>query len=388
MLIKFHNFSFNNNGLVDSIKEFTDKLDYQNYPLLDVANQFSSSEIDLANFLRDNFKKVILIGMGGAMLNPQMLTAIKYNSESKIIFIDNLDSVYIQKVLKSIDLNDCAILSISKSGNTIETIAITSSVISYFKEKNINLENKLYAITSENSSLFQLATSYNAHIILHNKKIGGRFSTFTSVGLIPSIICGLDFNKFIYSAKATVEEFLKNPMQEDLITSIAFLLHKPISVLFTFTKDLKSFTKWYAQIIAESLGKNGKGITPIRAEGPLDQHSQLQLYFDGPLDKSFTLYFNNQSKPFDFNFSLEGKELSLNKVLELEYNSLLKMFNKNELPIREVYFNKFDEEVLGKLVVYSLLEIMIIAHYFQINPFDQPAIEQNKLNSRMIIMSK
>ncbi len=386
----FHNYNFNPNIFSEEIINIIeDEFNHGKLPLLDLDNLRREIDKNFALSLKNNFQNMIIIGMGGAILNPQMMLSVSLSKN--IIFVDDLDEDNFLNIMSSLELKNTCVISISKSGETIETLALTLSLLEIYKNQSLVASNHFFFITNNNGSLAKIANEFNIQLIHHPQNIGGRFSGFTNVGMIPSVFANLNIDNIYHSAQKTLDDFFKKANDYPLYSGAFLLNNNNISVLLSYNKKIKSYSKWYAQIIAESLGKNSKGITPVRGNCPLDQHSQLQLYLDGPKDKNYTLFYvnnmdNNVLPELNSNSFPLLNNHDLNSVLNSEYKALKEIFIDNLLPLRCLEFNKFDENTIGSLMINSILEIIITSKILNVNPFDQPAVEKIKDRSNQILI--
>ena len=366
-------------------------------PALNIINEVEDiNEIKLmAKQISKNKDQFIVLGTGGSNLGAMALINILNESESKKIkFYDNIDPIQFQNSIQKFDIEKLGVIIISKSGATLETLCQFSSMIEIFQtKKNANklLENCLIITENKESPLKQMANSYNCKILYHHPEIGGRFSIFSNVGLLPASIAGLDIVKIREGAKNLISEVKDGHFKEHLISAQLMLSLQNIrkinlSVLMTYSDALYYYGKWYLQLWAESIGKNSKGITPIHSIGTTDQHSQLQLYLDGPKDKFFTLITKNHSglglkmnneilKKCGVNYLIDKK---MGDLMQAEQQATLDTFVANGFPIREIYCNNIDEFLIGQLMAFSILETITICTLLDINPFNQPAVEQGK----------
>jgi len=346
---------------------------------------------DLAEKINQQFEKVVVLGVGGSSLGGKTLTVIAKNSAEKIIFMESIDSCSIANNLKNIDLQRTCFLVVSKSGETIETICQTLILIEKFHQENIKdfSQNFIFITQDRQNSIAKIAKEVGAKIYNHPQNIGGRFSYLSIVGLLPAAICGLNIFAIRNGAKKILEDFINQENTKNEIVKIAtyqlYLLVTGFNnnVIMPYIDCLKDFTDWYRQLWAESLGKNGFGSTPITSMGTVDQHSQLQLYLDGPRDKFFT-FITNQNPSSNFSVvdlpncpTLFGGK-SLNEIVRIEQESTIEILNQQKLPIRVLQLEKLDEETLSALMMQMFLETVIIAKAKNINPFDQPAVELRK----------
>jgi glucose-6-phosphate isomerase len=361
---------------------------------IDVA--FAKS--DLKNFEKfakkiSSYKKVLVLGVGGSSLGGKTLSALR--SQNKLEFLESIDPFTVANCLNKIDLKNTFFLVISKSGETIETICQTLIILDEIEKKKIKnfAQQFLFITESEKNSLAKIAKKIGAKITPHSNKIGGRFSCFSIVGLLPAILAGIDAKKVRQGAEKVVNEFLKDGQKIIHSCSLQLcLFEKGIvnNVIMPYIDSLKNFTDWYRQLWAESLGKNNFGSVPINSMGTIDQHSQLQLYLDGPKDKFFT-FLTQKKHQYDFVIkdfkdveTLFGDK-KLSSIVEVEQETTIEVLNRKKLPIRIFEIEKLNEEVLGGLMMQMFLETILIAYVKKLNPFDQPAVELRKDLAKKIL---
>jgi len=309
--------------------------------------------------------------------------------KKKVFFFDNLDSNLILKYKKIKNLKNSCFIVVSKSGNTLETISNLGTIYS----KNL-LKNKLIIITEiTDNALMAIANKYNAEIIEHKEFIGGRYSVLSETGMFPAALMDLNLMKFknlkkLIKNKNFVSSLIKN------VAGIYTLNSKKInnSVIMNYDSNLNDLGYWYQQLIAESLGKQGKGINPILSFGPKDHHSLLQLYLDGPKDKFFT-FFNSSEKENGFKVARDVipnnmkflKNKSLKFIINAQCNAVKKVFKLKKIPFRQITFNKKNEDELGEIVTFFVLETILLSRLMNINPFDQPAVEEVKIETKKFL---
>jgi glucose-6-phosphate isomerase len=337
----------------------------------------------------NNFRTVVVIGMGGSILGTKAIYSfLKHKIKKKFIFVDNLDQDFLSKIKQECRLAKTLFLIVSKSGNTNETIINSSYFKFFFKKSNIIIisENK-------NNILYKFAKSKGFDFIEHNPFIGGRYSVFSEVGMLPAYLMGLNPKNF----KKNLPKFLNS--KKILSNSIKQLLKIKIKkfkvvILFNYVPELNDFLFWLQQLLAESLGKKKKGFMPVVSNAPKDHHSLLQLYLDGPKDKIFYVFSSKSKKNLKLNCNVFGKEMSyLNKksyqdVKVSQKNAFIEILKKNRIPFREVVIKKFDENTLGKLFLLFILETIALGKMMKINPFDQPAVEKVKVLAKKFLILK
>ena len=336
------------------------------------------------------FKNIIIIGMGGSILGTKSIYSfLKKKIQKKVFFFDNLDSNLNLKYKKIKNLKNSCFVVVSKSGNTLETIANLSVVFS----KTL-LKNKLIIITEIiDSSLANIGNKYKAEIIEHKEFISGRYSVLSEAGMFPAALMGLDLMKFknlkmLIKNKNFVSSLIQN------VASIHTLNSKKInnSVILNYDSGLNDLGYWYQQLVAESLGKKGKGINPILSFGPRDHHSLLQLYLDGPKDKFFT-FLNSSEKENRFKVARDVipnnmkflKNKNLKFIINAQCDALKNVFKLKKIPFRQITFNKKDEDELGEIFTFFVLETILLSRLMNINPFNQPAVEQVKIETKKFL---
>lgn len=356
---------------------------------------FEKNDLNHFDFLAkkiSKFKKVLVLGVGGSSLGGKTLASLK--DQNKVEFLESIDPSTIKISLDKIDFKNTFFLVISKSGETIETICQTLVILDKLKKAKIkNFSDQFLFVTqSEENSIAKIAKKIGAEIAHHPEKIGGRYSCFSIVGILPSLLCGINVKKIRSGAEKIVTEFLNN---DTIINSCAIQLYLykkgfTNSVIMPYIDNLKNFTDWYRQLWAESLGKSGFGSTPINSMGTVDQHSQLQLYLEGPKDKFFT-FLTQKNHSDDFVVKdlpscptlFGGKKLS--DIVKIEQETTIEVLNKKKLPIRIFDIEKLNEEVLGGLMMQMFLETILISYVKKIDPFNQPAVEFRKDLAKKIL---
>jgi len=356
---------------------------------------------NLAEKINQRFKRVFVLAVGGSSLGGKTLAAIAKGSADNITFMESIDGGTIAKNLENItkiDLANTLFLVISKSGETIETICQSLIVIEKFRQSGIKnfSDNFIFITQNQENTIAKIALEIGSKIYHHPENIGGRFSYLTIVGLLPAAICGLDIFAIRDGARRVLEGFISQDLMQNHIAQIAahqlYLSAQGFggNVVMPYIDALKDFTDWYRQLWAESLGKNGFGSTPINSMGTIDQHSQLQLYLDGPRDKFFT-FVVNQNMQNDFwivdlgrcKTLFGGKNLA--EIVRVEQESTIEMLNQKKLPIRILEVVKLDEATISALMMQMFLETILVAKVKNINPFDQPAVELRKVLAKQYL---
>jgi len=335
----------------------------------------------LKNF--QNFKNVILIGMGGSILGAKAIYSfLEKRIKKKFIFLDNLDQIKVKKIKKNINLKKSLFIIISKSGNTLETLVNTN----LFKN-SINHANAIIITEKKTNLLNSFAKSKKILQINHKNFVGGRYSVLSEVGMLPAYLMGLKLSLF----RKDILNFFKLKQNMFLIDSIIKLGHiyksKKINsiILLNYAPELNEFLHWFQQLVAESLGKKGKGLLPFVSPAPRDHHSLLQLYLDGPKDKLFYIFSSNLNEKMKINKNLFGKNFKfaenkeLSNVRMAQKNALIQALKNKNIPYREFKIKRNNEETLGELFSYFILETVLIGDFIGINAFNQPGVEEVKI---------
>ncbi|HCC22849.1 TPA: hypothetical protein DF272_01580 [Candidatus Falkowbacteria bacterium] len=357
----------------------------------------------------DQLKYIVLIGIGGsnlgtkavydALVGPmdQLLPARR----PKMIFLDTVDSQSLYQtaeLLNSLESKtEFLLVAVSKSGTTTETVANFASLRSLIDDTFPEINSRCIVITDENSALWQKADRLNMAKIAIPKLVGGRYSVFSPVGLLPLALAGLNARALLRGAAAAVKAGTKVELtaNKSLLSAVITFLQQqklPIHNTFLFNPRLESCGRWYRQLMGESLGKKndarGKkvhaGITPIVSIGSTDLHSMAQLYYGGPKDK-FTniVYCLREDSPIVPASDLaelapNTRNKSLVDIMRSIIGGVKAGYRKNKLPFISIVLPSIDEGQLGYYLQFRLLEMMYLAKLMNLNAFDQPSVEDYK----------
>ena len=346
---------------------------------------FKYSELKKFN----KYQSVILIGMGGSALGARAIYSFcKEKVKKKFIFFDNLDQIKIENVKKKINLKKSLFIIISKSGNTLETL-INSNL---FQDK-INNKNTIIITEKKTNLLNTFAKNKKILLIEHKDYIGGRYAVLSEVGIIPAYFMGLKINDLRKNLLYFFKSKEKISFLDNVIKLTQIYKHKKINsiIMLNYAPEIDNFLYWCQQLIAESLGKKGKGMMPIISTAPRDHHSLMQLYLDGPKDKLFYIFSLKANKKMKIKQNIFGKGFSyiknknFDEVKEAQKNALIKVLKKKKISYREFAINKKNEETLGGLFSYFISETILVGKLLGINPFDQPAVEQVKVLTNRLL---
>lgn len=344
----------------------------------------------------DGCEDILVFGTGGSSLGGKCLVNFQALYDGfcpRVTFIENVDSRSFSNAINKCDPKSTGVIVISKSGKTTETLMLFLTLCEIWKD--FDYKNRAIAITefSDNNDLKLLSESKGMKVYEHNKNIGGRFSVFSIVGLLPAALGDVDIDLFVKGAKTVVNE-IKNTSnwQDCTIYKDIAMMHKVFKngkvdqhVLMTYSDLLEDFGKWFVQLTGESLGKTEKfGITPIKATGSVDQHSLLQLFLGGPHNKLFTVVIqkNNLQTPniantTDSKIINSLRNHSIHDLMLSHQRATIEVL-RNVASVRVLEFSEFNIETIGFLMMLSFIEVITIAHLEGINPFDQPAVEESK----------
>tara|TARA_B100000401_G_scaffold152884_1_gene101931 strand:- start:21 stop:1184 length:1164 start_codon:yes stop_codon:yes gene_type:complete len=350
-----------------------------------LINSFSENyRFDFNNNSVNKFKKYTnfnLIGMGGSSLGAKAIyNFMKPKIKKKFNFLDNLNSRNNNQKNKDQAIN----IIISKSGNTLETIANYSSI----KQKNKNI----FICENTNNYIKNMANKLNCLIINHKNYIGGRYSVLSEVGMLPAIFMGLKPKNFKNLNYLVKNKFFINSLIDSVVSTLYFIKKKKYnSIILNYDELSKELFEWYQQLVAESLGKNSKGILPVVSNMPRDNHSMMQLYLDGPKNSFFTFFnvVDHDKKKINNTKLLSNlKHLKNKNLYQIKYAQKIateNVFKKRNIPFRSFNVLRRSEQALGELFTFFMLETILLGEMTKVNPFDQPSVELIKIETNRIL---
>ena len=379
--IKFENFKIKKNSKQIK-KDLKNILLNRNAVLNSLSTNYKNSYNKKIILKFKKFSNIRIIGMGGSILGTEAIFSfLKNRIKKNLFFFNNLQSKMDTGFRKKKYLN----IIVSKSGNTLETIS-NSNIIIKNQDKNIFItENK-------NNYLHLLAQKLKTEIVHHNNFIGGRYSVLSEVGMLPAELMGLNSTKF-----KQLNNLIKNKKFIDALVinvnnSLYFLKKKKFnSIILNYDESSESLFRWYQQLMAESLGKKGNGILPTISLMPKDNHSVMQLYLDGPKNNFFTFFHvsNKNSDKIINNKILAShsylKNKSLSEIIISQKLATEKVFLNKKIPFRSFEIINRNENALGELFCFFILETILIGRALKINPYDQPAVELIKKETKKIL---
>ena len=342
--------------------------------------KYSYSKKIIRNYKK--FSNIRIIGMGGSVLGSEAIyDFLKPKIKKKITFVNNLNSNAGYFDNKNINLN----LIISKSGNTLETIANANTLIGK-REKNIIITE------TKNSYLTNLAIKLKSEVFEHKNYVGGRYSVLSEVGMLPAELMNLNENKFKQFNNLVKNKSFVNNLVDNVAATLNLIKSgKQTSIILNYDEQSENLFKWYQQLIAESLGKKSLGLLPVVSSMPKDNHSLMQLYLDGP-NKYFYTFFNvieNKNIKIKNNEVLNShkflKNLSIEKIKQSQMIATEKVFISKKIPFRSFRILKRNEQSLGELFCFFILETILLGRALNVNPFDQPSVELIKIETKKIL---
>lgn len=378
-------------------------------PLLrlpELSTDMSASK-EVAAFLRDGATDIVFLGTGGSSLGAQALVqlagyrvpACESALGARLHFFDNLDAVTMADGLAALPLKTTKAFIVSKSGGTPETMVQALCLMAALEEAGLKASDHVAALTEPGdpaaNPLLKLAQAHGLRLLDHDAKVGGRFSVLSNVGLVPALVAGLDAGAVRSGAGEVMQAVLAgNDAAPVTGAAMCVALQEArgmnVSVMMPYADRLRLFSAWYAQLWAESLGKQGLGSQPVAAAGPVDQHSQMQLFIDGPSGRLVNLISPAtagqgprlpESLRDDPKLAyLAGR--TVGDVTACQQSAAAEVLARNGRPVRVFAVDKVDERTIGALMMHFMLETIMAGFMMNIDPFDQPAVEQGKVLTR------
>jgi glucose-6-phosphate isomerase len=365
---------------------------------------------------------LLVVGIGGSNLGTiavqEAVLGKLYNQlgpQMHILYADTVDSdlLYaIRTIIKKALQQDKKVIinGVSKSGSTTETIANLQTLISLLKKYQPSYQDYVVITTDKESKFWHHAQQHGYTALEIPKKVGGRYSVFSSVGLFPLGMIGVNINELLKGASMMRNQCLDQDLNQNIAAKSAaqIYLHrlqgKCINDLFLFSTDLESIGKWYRQLMAESIGKEydieGKqifnGVTPTVSIGSTDLHSMAQLYLGGPYDK-FTTFVKIKQNKHDISIPHQSdfeslvpviQDKSLQEIMHAILHGTQTAFMKNNRPFVTITLPDKSEELIGQFLQFKMMEMMYLGSLMKVNPFDQPNVESYKIETKKILTNK
>ncbi|RME55209.1 hypothetical protein D6777_01280 [Candidatus Woesearchaeota archaeon] len=352
---------------------------------------------------------LVVVGIGGSNLGTmavqEALLGKNYNLDAnlKVFYADTVDADNISSIIKHMKKGKTILNIISKSGTTVETIANFKVLLEELKKKVVNYNKYVVITTEKESMLYNYAVENNIDVFEIPKKVGGRYSVFSPVGLFPLAMLGVDIDKLHKGATRMVKLCTRTVKLNPAALSAAVLYNnymkgRVIYNTFLFSNDLESLGKWCRQLAAESLGKvatikmssKNVGIMPIVSIGSTDLHSMAQYYFGGLDNVVHTLVKVNEKNKVNVPNEKNGliddlNKLSLNKIMSAIYNGFALALAKAGRPYMEIDLFEKNEYFIGQFMQLKMIETMFLGKLLNVNPFNQPDVEKYKQETKKIL---
>ncbi|MGB8364770.1 MAG: glucose-6-phosphate isomerase [Rhizomicrobium sp.] len=351
-----------------------------------------------------NTTDVAVLGIGGSSLGGKALAElVPYGAarSPRVTFFDNADPFTFEAALASFDLRTTRFVAISKSGGTAETLSQTLAAAAAIDKAGGGkyIADHFIAVTEPKpSALKSFAQAIGCPTLDHPLGVGGRYAVLTMVGVLPALLLGLDVDALRAGAASVIANMLNASSAREVPACAGAALHLALAragqlrdtVLWCYADRLKTFGPWWRQLWAESLGKDGQGSTPVAALGPVDQHSQLQLFLDGPGGALYTFVTTDMagqgpeipaSRADALGLSyLAGKHIG--DLVAAEARATAETLARRGRPVRGIHVPTLDERAFGALFMHFMLETIVMGRLMGIDPFDQPAVEEGKVLAR------
>lgn len=383
----------------------SDMLDWVKLP--DMTEREHIALEDIAKKCK-KMKDFVVLGIGGSALGVSLLKnalvdSINVKTKTKVTVCDNIDADKFLTMLDNLDLKKTMFNVITKSGSTSETLSQMLLVIDRYKKKRIDYKSHMIVTTTEGNALWNWATTEGLPLLSIPKGAGGRYSVLSSVGLLPARVMGIDIRELLNGAKKAREMSFKND-DSNIAYTCAYInnayLKKGMSnlVAMPYSDRLALLPDFFAQLWAESLGKKfnrqkevvNAGQTLIKSIGVTDQHSQLQLYSEGPKDK-LIMFFRVENGMKDekietslpFTSHLTGK--TLRTLLDYEYNATAYSLSSLDRPNYTIALDKINEFTLGELIFTLEMMTAFMGEMLDVDAYDQPGVELSKLYTKAML---
>jgi glucose-6-phosphate isomerase len=380
-----HNVNKSNSNISKLKKDFEETISREEIGFFDLPKASYQKAVALYEVFESK-KEFVLFGIGGSALGPKMLESALGDRKRKFHFLENIDADTFAEFVETVDAQNAIYYIVSKSGGTAETLALLCAFENEMNKRGVDVsklrESYVIATEPKDSGLTQFAKDNHVKTLEIPFDVGGRFSVLTNVGLFPAMFMGIDVKELLSGAGSF-------QIEDNLET--ACIIHELYesgvnhSALMPYSHKMKYFSDWFVQLWAESLGKDGQGLTPISAIGATDQHSILQLFTAGPADKFYFL-LEVEKRSHDFHLgnstphaSFEKlSKISLNTLYKAEFEGTFKSLLEVNRPVVHMKIDELNAFNLGYLIMYFESLTVLMGSLMQINPFDQPGVEASK----------
>lgn len=404
---EFENYKIQGGRLNDAIDKLMEK-DLGFYNLTERVEEHDAIK-KFASDMQGKYDTVVVLGIGGSALGIKTIrdTLMPKKTQDTLRVIDNVDPDFIEENTSDLDLKKTVFVVITKSGGTSETMSLFMNMKNMVIKAGLNYQEHFVFVTDPSTGLLrEIASRDNIPTFEVPSNVGGRYSVLSAVGLVPGALAGIDIDGLIKGASHMRDLFMEVDETKNLAYQLAEFQGKHhrdginINVLFPYSNKLLRFGEWYAQLLAESIGKNSEtGLTPVTALGATDQHSQLQLYSDGPDDKIYQ-FFEIEKFKNDVKIALDKEDelllgkfgfldgISMSELLNTELQGTLDSLKERNRPIIKITIKKINEETLGALFMLYECATALLGEILEIDAFDQPGVERSKVLTKEYLLNK
>jgi len=404
------------NRVLMNLQSYNTSLWKSPYPFMMIPSQkyqFKEMKEISKNLKSKKIKNLVLLGIGGSSLGTEtifraLLHPLHNMSESarsgtpRYFILDNIDPHTINSIIQCIEKEKekTLLIVISKSGETPETIS-QFMIFKKLLQDTKDFKERVVIITDKNKGILKEIVDREGYPVLNVPDgVGGRFSVLTPVGLFPSLVMGINIDALVRGAQNMALHIKNTHPSHNMALVLASILYlmdkkgKTIHVIMPYCDRLTGFADWFRQLEGESLGKNGHGATPLKSPGVTDQHSQLQLYIDGPKDKCIMFLYSDTQKrqiPKSFPYIQELNYLAQKNMKDLFHSELLgTMLSLTEVRTPNIILslNDITASNLGALFFLYEMVITCMGYLYKINPFDQPGVELGKIYTKVLMGKK
>ncbi|WP_255170514.1 glucose-6-phosphate isomerase [Natrononativus amylolyticus] len=368
--------------------------DEHGYAALNLPERTDPEEIRRATEPVADAEALITVGIGGSALGAATITDA-LGSDTETLYLDNVDPAWVSARLESLSLEEAAINVVSRSGTTAETLANFLVVREAFEDRGVDWTERTVVTTGDSGPLRALADRHDLPSVRVPDGVPGRFSALSAVGLVAASVCGHDVEALLSGAAAEADtlagSLFECPAYAYGATAYALSARgADVNAMMPYAESLETYAEWFAQLWAESLGKDGLGQTPVRALGATDQHSQLQLYRAGPRNTLVT-FVTPRERPDREIPDTDVEELaylggaSLGELLEAEFEATEASLAAAGRPNVRIELETVDEYELGGLLYGMEAACVLAGELYGVNAFNQPAVEWAKKATRGLL---
>lgn len=347
-------------------------------------------------FERGELQDIVVIGMGGPGLGAHCVRDVlkgpywNHHGKPRLFVLDNLDLA--PELEKTVDLDRALFVVATKSSTTPETLAHYF----YFRDK-VKSDQFVFIVDPNVGYLRELGERESIPMLDFPENVGGRFSILSPAGLFPAALLGIDIEELLSGAEEMSRSFFQMEFDLNLpfqFAAVQYLLEWKhgihMTVMMPYSSALWTLADWYRQLLAESIGKEGKGLTPIKALGPRDQHSQLQLYNEGPSDKLIVFIEVGQQAAVSVpKVDVPGfeylSELSLHKLMNVQKKGTEKALTEYKKANLTLQIPEISPYHLGELLMFFEGSVAFLGEFYGINAFDQPGVELSKRLTKALL---